>query len=342
MSNKRNFLWITLIMVGIFGIVLFIFRGNERQADAPAEPTKMLNQGAPPNKFSPPRGVPVKNGGHGDDPAIVQEKLKEIVANRPINFYGKIVDENNSAIPGASIQLAWTKWAPEGYSEVMIKSDNDGLFSLTDVEGRRLLVNVSKGGYHPPSSSDNSFEYGDASDRRYHQPDPNNPVVFVLTQKGKAEPLIKTDIPGFGKTAQLPKDGTEVEFDINKGQIVKAGEGQIRISLYIGQTTKTEKKFDWKCRLSVPGGGIQQRKHALAFQAPAEGYLPFTEIEIAKSDDKQWRGDVQQTFFIKLANGSFGRLDFFVLARNGGFQLQSFINPTGSRNLELDPALQPK
>ena len=55
--------------------------------------------------------------------------------------------------------------------------------------------------------------------------------------------------------------------------------------------------------------------------------------------EADWSSRAHRAYFLKLANGNYARVSFEMVA--GGdhfFQLESFLNPSGSRNLEFDPA----
>src|ERR1700722_4207566 len=67
---------------------------------------------------------------------------------RPIDFYGKVVDENTNAIEGANIAFGWSELPnEEGTRKASTTSDGQGLFSLRDQRGPALDVWVSKPGY---------------------------------------------------------------------------------------------------------------------------------------------------------------------------------------------------
>jgi hypothetical protein len=54
----------------------------------------------------------------------------------PIDFYGKVIDENSNAVIGANITFKWTETPTEdGNRTFAAQSDNDGLFSLRDAHG---------------------------------------------------------------------------------------------------------------------------------------------------------------------------------------------------------------
>src|SRR5262245_56035126 len=49
----------------------------------------------------------------------------------PIELYGKVVDENEHPVVGASVHCTWTDLSPTGTSKAEMQSDANGLFSLT-------------------------------------------------------------------------------------------------------------------------------------------------------------------------------------------------------------------
>jgi len=63
----------------------------------------------------------------------------------PIQFYGKVVDENLSPVRDAKVNFQWTDLS-HGTSEADSVSDVQGNFSLAGVQGKRLFVHVTKPG----------------------------------------------------------------------------------------------------------------------------------------------------------------------------------------------------
>lgn len=78
------------------------------------------------------------------------------------------------------------------------------------------------------------------------------------------------------------------------------------------------------------------------FVAPEEGFEPFIQIDMPASLGRSWEPDLRRTYFVRLADGRFGRIEIGLLARNGVFDVNAFVNPSGSRKLEYDEAIQPK
>jgi hypothetical protein len=104
----------------------------------------------------------------------------------PIAFYGKVLDESNRPIEGASVDLHWTHLfpPPEHAASTNTLSNPQGLFSLTGVTGATLVVYVSKEGYHDVKGPNGvEFSYSATFGSTPFQPDPKNPVVFHLRKK---------------------------------------------------------------------------------------------------------------------------------------------------------------
>ena len=58
----------------------------------------------------------------------------------PISFYGKVVDEDGQPVSGATASFIWTDMSAKGTSTVESVSDQQGLFLLDAVQGKRLQV----------------------------------------------------------------------------------------------------------------------------------------------------------------------------------------------------------
>ncbi len=104
--------------------------------------------------------------------------------NRPIEFYGKAVDENGLPLKSATVEFSCVIF-PEGYFGTNIPTDAKGLFTLNNVTGAALTVLVSKEGYEEvPDTNQNRFMFHSALGFKGFQPDSNNPVIFHLLKKG--------------------------------------------------------------------------------------------------------------------------------------------------------------
>lgn len=250
----------------------------------------------------------------------------------PIEFYGKVVDEITNPVADADVRFVWTDLSPDGSSEKQTLSDANGLFSLTGVTGKNLIVQVSKQGYYAYVPSGLSFSY--AGQPQNFIPDSGNPVLFRLKKKGVAQPLVR-----FKKPFSVPKDGSPIRVDLATGTLTASADASLEVQCW---TQDGEKKagwqFDWKCRISVTGGGVQSCVEDFPFLAPVSGYLSSDEIDVAVRKDQEWHPDVERRYFVRTADGRFGRIVFRMVAHGDHFCLiESYFNPSGSRNLEYDP-----
>lgn len=257
----------------------------------------------------------------------------------PINFYGKVVDEEDKPIGNVLISLGWTDLSPtDGYSRAQTVSDSDGKFSLQNKTGKHLTVKISKENYYVSKANRNSFSY--AGENVNFVPDSNSPVIFRLRKKGNAEPLIT-----FENDFLISKDGKPVSVSLSTGKSGPASEEDLRVECWADdQGKKKGEKYDWKCRITVPNGGlVLQSTNEFDFEAPLEGYQVSDEIGMPTSLENGWQRNAERNYFLKLGNGNYARIKFKMISGGGHFfHIESFINPSGSRNLEYDPAVQPK
>lgn len=251
----------------------------------------------------------------------------------PINFYGKVVDENDQPVSGASVKFGWNDLSKEGTSRGEAVSDAMGLFELTAKTGKMLQVDVNKEGYYKPSNERlKSFEYADFSDREYYEPDAGNPVVFHLRKKGAGEALLIGRIE-----INTPANGAPVRVDfLNGGRV--SPEGQLEISAVTDTRQYPPRIFDWRATLSVPGGGLLEYNDEFPFSAPEAGYLPQAQFSYPASSP-DWKRSVQKHYYIRFGTpAKYGRIQIDL---DGGRQLvfvRYWINPSGSPSLE--PAAQ--
>jgi hypothetical protein len=103
------------------------------------------------------------------------------------------------------------------------------------------------------------------------------------------------------------------------------------------QNKDAQGHYDWKCRISVPNGGLLEITEELSFEAPTEGYRSFDEINMPMNLSSGWQRDTEKRYFLKLADGNYARIKFKMVAHgNHFFRIESYLNPDKSRNLEYD------
>ena len=273
-----------------------------------------------------------------DDPKTKQQKAFIGAFLTPISFWGKVVDERGDAIPRATVKLsANNNPNPIGQSSKYERSsDEHGLFSITGIHGIALSVEVMKEGYYQTTESRGVANYVLKNNSDRPTPTAESPAVFVLRKRGESVQLIHvTERP-----VKVPKNGAPVEVALESGQVVPAGRGDLRIECWTEDQKKdAQGDFLWRCRISVPGGGLMKRDGEFDFEAPAGGYQPHDDIT---PPVERWSAIAEQQYFVKMANGHFARVNLQI--RTGGEHfvvIESYFNPmSGSRNLEYDPSKQ--
>jgi hypothetical protein len=245
-----------------------------------------------------------------------------------INFYGRVLDENERPVSDAKVDAQWSDLSATGASSGMVLTDAEGLFAITGKTGRGITIRIVKEGYYTPRRQQTSFDFAAFWEANYYEPDPANPAIFHLRKKGESETLNAGEVQ-----PSVAADGTPVRLDLlSAGRVSPSGQ------LEITAITNTEKyppaKFDWRASLIVPEGGLIEHHVEFPFEAPAEGYQPKVEIEMpANSPD--WRRSIEKHYFIRFGNPTrYGRIR---IRFNGATQrafLRFAVNPTGSRGLE--------
>jgi hypothetical protein len=119
--------------------------------------------------------------------------------NGEVEFYGKLVDENQQPLKGVQIHVRVSSVRPtlaavvasknaSSYTSVEMKptTDETGRFEVKNMKGRGLVLDyVALDGYEFAPGTDNGFTFvpdGVSStwEGPRHKADPNNPVVLVM------------------------------------------------------------------------------------------------------------------------------------------------------------------
>lgn len=254
----------------------------------------------------------------------------------PVGLYGRVQDQFGAPVSGANIEFSVLDRFWESGTKYTRLSEGDGSFSLTGVKGAAVSVAVWKDGYGGiAEKSTGSFSFGVPFDAHRDRPSPtkDNPAIFVLRKKAEADALFVAN-----RDVRISKDGTPVDVSLRTGKSVGHDKGDIRIECWTSDLMKDNKgHYKWHSRVSVPGGGLMVRTDTeLDFVAPESGYQPSVEIDMPQ-DASNWRRDSDAQYWVKLSSGTFARMRFRITTAGGHFAtISSYLNPSGSRNLEYD------
>ncbi len=249
----------------------------------------------------------------------------------PINFWGKVVDENGRPVAEANVRFTWNDLSPKGTSTHDATSDSSGLFSLLGRKGKRLYVVIEKPGYYQEfESAFSAYEYA-APSERFH-PDPKNPVVFRLKKAGEWEPLLYR-----GGLVKLSDHHSRLI--LNFDNVYDKRTGPVEMDVWCDPQQIEGQRFDWSFTIKAPTGGVVAWTDDLPGAAPEIGYQPELKLEW-KAGNPDWQFIISPKFYFKFGSPArYGRLQIMRYAANGEWmQLRYWVNPSGSRNLEAEPA----
>ena len=276
-----------------------------------------------------------------------QEKVQSIVKwrNVPINYYGKVVDQDEQPISGVRVRysiqslyaLPLLPGAKSEYFDVV--TDASGFFVIEGHKGSALGIDsLTKEGYKYSAKAGRAALYSGNGDRDY-KPDATNPEIFTMVKKGAADPLVYYKVH-----LSVPCDGTPVRIDTMSGKVESAGDCQITLKREPYNIIFGGPRFSWSVKMELIGGGLVELMGMGTYRAPQEGYeREFVYGQAA--DDPKWGGGLRKVFYIKTREGRYGRFNIDLdadyqppPARAG---LEVYLNPTpGLRNLEYDPSMQ--
>ena len=223
----------------------------------------------------------------------------------PLNFYGKVIDENNQPVAGATARMQWnTIGVPGGTSYQQTLSDGGGLFSLTEQHGKMLEVRVQKDGYYTVDGGAGpvAFEYANPSSPNYNEPDASSPVIFHLRRKGPGAKL-------FSKALNVPLTTNHPQDRVNLMQGFIKPDGSLTLAADKSKFLPGAQPFPWSVTLTMSEGGLVETNDQFPFQAPESGYAPTVTIDMTNIDPDVWRGSVAKTYYFYLpSTNTYGRL----------------------------------
>jgi hypothetical protein len=337
-SGRRLVLGLLLIGVAttlVWSLLRGTSRPTSRQTSPPTNPSAVSQPPPESDKSSIQTARSQLPGGiyEPSDPRWAEVHAKDKTDpswewKMPIDFYGRVIDENEQPVSGAKVKAQWSNLSNKGASDEEVTSNDEGFFSITGKTGRSITIRVSKDGYYTQSRQRIDFEYAAFWDANYYKPDPANPVLFRLRKRNGVEGVIT------GETIPpLPANGTPVRLDLFEGGAISS-QGQLEISA----TTNTEdyppRVFDWSATIAVPNGGLVEHNLEFPFQAPEDGYQPSVEFQMwANAPD--WRHSVEKNYFIRFGSPSiYGRIRVRFSGSSQNASVIYVVNPTGSRDLE--------
>jgi hypothetical protein len=284
---------------------------------------------------SNPNSAPVTgqaSGTHGDKVGLIGSMMA-LANSKSLEFYGKIIDQDGNPVGGVNVDAGVgliLDAAHSGGKDFYTESDPDGNFSFVGIRGAGVGFTLTKEGY--------TYNRRLASSNRPNDyiPNPQKPVIFTIWKLRGAESMVHTTIRESG----LACDGTPREFDLMTGHRDTGG--------FVAELNRNPlnidggKPFDWTLTLKVTGGGLIAITDAYPNEAPSDGYQATVEI-IMHANDSQWTPELARSYYV-FDGKNYGRVTINIVANYQPpptlFDIDAYINPSGSRNLEFEPGKQ--
>lgn len=251
--------------------------------------------------------------------------------NVPINFFGRVVDQDGNSIEGALITFNARKGLVAGIEavdELTTYSDSLGNFSARDLRGFRLsLENIEKEGFRLASRQIRNFNYDGGNPVETGL---SNPQIYVMISIAEEMPV------AFLKHRILSDwDGESIFFDLEDGIVEAENSDIVIISV---REKRGENRYDWEFSVRSEEGGVALAPlNGSPTVAPLNGY--GSEWSIGhRSDDEDYKGGFTRDSFVKLDDGRYARINFNVYVderrTSSNIILRVFINESGGRVFE--------
>lgn len=273
---------------------------------------------------------------------VGEAQMKEIVEakNVPIDFWGRIIDQDDNPIAGVRVVMRVRHWefipaaGPTSTSpKVEVLSNSDGRFEWHGQTGDSLAVEaVDKPDYKLSPRAPSGFSYG-----RSPEPftaNPSQPVIIRMWRLGPSEPTISNR----GFFGFVP-DGRLYTLDLIKNQKHenRGGDGDLTVRISRPNGIKPQDRYSWDLELAAVDGGMTEATDEFLCQAPEKGYETKLKIRMDPTDSN-WTSVLRRQFYFRSRNGRvYGAMQMTVhpdYAGESAIHVESVVNANGSRNLQ--------
>ncbi len=340
---KKHFLIIIFLI--FVGVSWMLFKGmSKNQKNTPLTETKIAESGENDKSTLVPLTPVLNNLAQIDqseeEKQVVEEDTQRSVYlaafETPIEYHGKVLDESGKAIATAEVKFNAVNNPHEPLSptsEYITFSDSSGYFSITEITGTRLTVNVSKEGYRLIPNDQGSIGYHASAVRKDDGEIPTKakPAFFVMQKINAPVPLIKRRI-----RKKLPLNGDAISIDLLTGNT--RTDGPFKVSIVSDYDSITNERQNWEAKVVLSNGGFAALKDQVNHEAPEDGYSEEIIFRFDESMDYNPKSVMNDYYFIVGDGKQYGRMNLYV-SSTGALGLTYYLNPEGSRNLQYDRAL---
>jgi hypothetical protein len=269
------------------------------------------------------------------DKGVAMVEMVTVQDNQSQDFYGKVIDQHGQPVVGAEVKVAVNLAVGRGASQET-QTDAAGQFQFVGLRGESLNIVPEKKGYQ--------IEGHGLGIKGHNGPEtsPTNRAVYTMWKLVGPEPIVHNH-----KSHQIKPDGRLYTIDLLANTAVEGTNdaGDLQVELLRPPSVKPREAFDWSFSMTAVGGGlIEVSNDDYLNEAPERGYQPQYKLDMSLASPKRrgWNGE--ETFYLKSRDGkAYGHFHIRIdpAYRDGSLlEIDSYINPSGSRNLEFDPSKQ--
>jgi len=358
--KRKNLVWFLLVLAVVVLVMLTRSPGKLERSAAPAPALASLRSEAPlPDAAAAAQTARLllKPQAMAEPPLMLamaekEQKFREDVerGNKPINFWAKVVDQNDRPLAGAVVIFGVRGWTtgPDldvgvipKFRELRLVSDANGHVKATGERGDAATVrSVQLEGYVMSEASRIRLLPSNRPSPMAPISSADNPILIRMWRKLSPERLVFTS-----KGLSVPCDGTPVYLDLVTG---KSGTNSAPCDMVLTLLREPQdllrnqiKQFNWSLDIQMPDGGLQTNVTEFPYLAPADGYTNRL-YQAYLTNEAGWKRVAELALFIHNRRGQhYGHVKFRV---EGGWgegpviflRYEAIINPAGSRNLEYD------
>jgi hypothetical protein len=267
------------------------------------------------------------------------EQMKELIRsdyNIPIDFWGKIVDQDGNPLVGAKAEITVDEHAAN--KKYTTFSDDKGMFELLGKRGARARVKVFLDGYAPTSDekigskiSARTIYYSSKAMPAYAPPTRENPQIFVLRKKNSVANLATE----FRKRVPVSKTGDAQEIEL-----ATAGK-TIGVEIRCWSSSPVPfnyNRYDWRSEIQIAGGELQPITELEPVTAPTDGYERVFKIDMPKDTERNWlrsSPNGQRDFWVRFNDGTYAKARIEVkTGREHEVDVEVWYNLDGTNNFE--------
>lgn len=266
-----------------------------------------------------------------------QSRLQKMIAiqkmlDKPITYFGKVVDLHNAPVPNASVNIQIGQ--ASGVNTKIYLTDSNGVFEVSGISGSDFLItDIIAAGYEFLASNRENDHTGYENDGS-RVIERNNPVVFIMRKKEPPTVVIPGDV-----SVVFVKDVKYYEVDLLK----MVDEKPYGLNRYHGANAHIDIKttveyssandsYTFILEMPDADSGVIALDQML-YVSPETGYKPSYSITVPK-------GQKTTTYLYVKGRGGriYTRLDTKFSAETEKIYWAASVatNPLGERNLDRD------